>query len=89
MYDNSQNLFCETNLECIGRYLIDAFAGRKAAYETLLPKYTCAYMCVCVCDPCYINIINPGCNHFSFFCYLDDGYLAIVTFIRFCCKNDK
>ena len=33
-YEHSVNFLYETNLESLGRYLIDAFATRKAAYET-------------------------------------------------------
>ena len=33
---------------------------------------------MCVCDLCYINIINPWCNHF--FVILDDDTLVFETF---------
>ena len=37
-YENSLHFLCETSPEYLGRYLIEAFAERKTAYETFLRK---------------------------------------------------
>ena len=37
-YENSLIFLCQTSPACLGRYLIDAFAERKTAYEVLLRK---------------------------------------------------